>query len=104
MPLRQVGGHVSFSLQIPSPLAPVVAQVDLDDQSCSALLHWAPPLEERYLKPISKHYVYVQPVLPATRHVAAGKEIDVWCRDSRDVEKRKSMRITQLQRGRLRCL
>ncbi|CAL1161464.1 unnamed protein product [Cladocopium goreaui] len=106
VPLRQVGGQVSFSVHMPSPAAPKLEQFGLEPRanSCSALLHWVAPVEEKYCPPIVKHILHVEPMLPPTQQVVSSgdqaiKDLEVWNQDLRDLEKRKSIKVNDLQRG-----
>ncbi|CAJ1383965.1 unnamed protein product [Effrenium voratum] len=105
VPLKQVGIPVSFAVHMPSPPAPVLEDVILEPgaDSCSALLHWVPPLAATYCPPILKHILHIEPVIPRTQQTLeggmAGEELDVWNRELRDFEKRRSFKIEHLQRG-----
>eukprot|EP00913_Durusdinium_trenchii_P004067 g3769.t1 len=106
VPLRQVGGHVSFSVQLPSPPPPALEHITLEpgNNSCSALLHWVPPREEKYCPPVMKHILHIEPVIGVRQHVVnhgdgSVKELDVWNQDLRDLEKRRSLPLHGLQRG-----
>jgi len=106
VPLRQVGGQISFSVHMPSPPAPVLEEYGLDPgaSNCSALLHWVPPVEEKYCPPILKHILHIEPMLSSSQQILSNgdqsvKDLEVWNQQVRDLEKRKSIQVHDLQRG-----
>ncbi|OLP77810.1 hypothetical protein AK812_SmicGene42089 [Symbiodinium microadriaticum] len=71
VPGKQVGGSVSFVLQLPMPPEPAAEKpyMQMGETSCAVSLRLKPPLAANYCPPIQKYILHIEPVLPARQEI-----------------------------------
>jgi len=71
VPGKQVGGSVSFVLQLPMPPEPATekAYMQMGETSCAVSLRLKPPPAANYCPPIQKYILHIEPVLPTRQEI-----------------------------------